>query len=135
MSDRPVARLRLLLFFVVTVSTITLLSSKISAQTSNAAPSIHGPNLASPAYAPGPGEKTGDYYPWGQCTWYAWGRAKENDDVSLPHFGDATDWATAITSQQPRAHSIAVWQNEIKGNGHVAYVEKVDGNDVYISEA
>jgi surface antigen len=140
MSDCAAVRLRLVLFAVV-ISIVILPSRNTSAQSGAAtvaAPTINGPELTSSAYLPGPvqgGKPTGDQYPWGQCTWYAWGRAKENDDVSLKPFGNATDWAAAISSQQPRAHSIAVWQNAIKGDGHVAYVEKVEGDKIFITEA
>lgn len=96
----------------------------LSAQTQT----IQGPDLNNPAYA------SGNVYPyWGQCTWYAWGRAKENDNYALQHMGNAEDWK--VNSQTPAAHSIAVWTNSKKGNGHVAYVEKVEGDDVWITEA
>src|SRR6185503_18492931 len=82
---------------------------------------------------------------WGQCTWYARGRARENDNIGLPapdknskKWHNAGDWE--VNSQIPRAHSIAVWEG---GFGHVAYVEKVipipeenpQKYELYITEA
>lgn len=75
----------------------------------------------------------------GHCTWFAWGRAFEKMGVRLPMTGHAGTWytdkrgATLTHSAEPRANSIAVWQ---KGEyGHVAYVEKVDGDILVINEA
>ena len=46
-------------------------------------------------------------------------------------------WYALITNgvktQIPTANSIAVWDDG--GAGHVAYVERVSGNNIYISEA
>src|SRR5205809_4481776 len=70
----------------------------------------------------------------GECTWYVWGRVYVNDHISLRFKGDAGQWLrlaspTYQTGTTPKAHSIAVWVNS--GQGHVAYVEKVEGGLVY----
>lgn len=70
---------------------------------------------------------------YGQCTWYAWGRAYEKTGVRLPCTGNASTWLTSAENaglavgQAPKKDSIAVWG----GNkyGHVAYVEDYS-NDV-----
>ena len=75
---------------------------------------------------------------YGQCTWYAWGRAYELMGKSLPCKGNARTWydvarnAGWSVGSEPRANSIAVWN---KNYGHVAYVENVSGSSVTISEA
>lgn len=76
---------------------------------------------------------------FGQCTWYAWGRANEITGKNLPCRGDAKTWYSVASSNgysvgsTPRKNSIAVWS---KGTyGHVAYVEKVEGNSVTITES
>lgn len=75
---------------------------------------------------------------YGQCTWYAWGRACEVTGKQLPCRGNAGTWYNVARNAgwsvggEPRADSIAVWS----GNpGHVAYVESVSGNSVTISES
>ena len=84
-------------------------------------------------YAPGNGTA--------QCTWHCYGRAKEVMGVTINFSqsggNNAGMWWSRVTncdkSSTPRANSIAVWQDG--GYGHVAYVEKVVGSNVYISEA
>ena len=87
-----------------------------------------------------------------QCTAFAWGRALDRLGVTisfnqLPRH--ACTWSNNIANTditlvndytKPRENSFVIWTNS--GNtcnddypGHVAYVEKVDGNDVYINEA
>ncbi len=76
---------------------------------------------------------------YGQCTWYAWGRANEVKGLSLPCRGDAKTWLDTAkskgysTGQTPKKNSIAVWSNN--SYGHVAYVEKVEGGNVTITES
>lgn len=79
----------------------------------------------------------------GQCTWYCWSKAHSkaagypdrNLDVSNLPTGNAGDWADIAekngytVSMTPKADCIAVW------NGHVAYVETVDGDNICFSEA
>lgn len=76
---------------------------------------------------------------YGQCTWYAWGRARELTGKELPCRGNAYTWYSTMASNgysvgsTPKENSIAVWQ---KGAyGHVAYVEGVSGDSVTISES
>lgn len=76
---------------------------------------------------------------YGQCTWYAWGRAYELTGVKLPCRNDAKTWYSVASNNgylvgaDPVENAIAVWS---KGKyGHVAYVEAVNGNNVTISES
>ena len=77
------------------------------------------------------------FYPayHGQCTWYCWGRAYEKLGISLPYRGNAGTWLGAASNKgtTPRENSIAVWTGG--AYGHVAFVENVSGNNVYISES
>lgn len=72
------------------------------------------------------------------CTWYAWGRAYEVLGIKLPVLGNAVTWYDTLSKagypvgSEPRANSIAVWRDA--GAGHVAFVEAVDGNNVYFTE-
>lgn len=72
---------------------------------------------------------------WGECTWYAWGRAYEKTGEKLPFRGDARDWLYECEDypydSTPSENSIAVW--DFGSYGHVAFVEAVEGNLVYIS--
>lgn len=75
-----------------------------------------------------------------QCTWHCYGRAKEmkNKTISFKSGGnDAKNWWANVDncdkSQTPRAHSIAVWSGGSRG--HVAYVEGVATNYLFITEA
>ena len=77
---------------------------------------------------------------YGQCTWYAYGRACELNDTTYPFKWDAAKWyyyakdsGDFEIGSEPKANSIAVWQ--FLGSGHVAYVESVDGDVVTISES
>lgn len=72
------------------------------------------------------------------CTWYAWGRAYEVLGVNLPVLGNAVTWYDTLAQKgyavgsQPKANSIVVWRDS--GAGHVAFVEAVDGSNVYYTE-
>ncbi len=77
---------------------------------------------------------------YGQCTWYAWGRAYEVKGIQLPTTrGNAKTWLDSAkaagyeTGWEPRSNSIAVWDSS--SAGHVAYVEQVSGDQVILSEA
>lgn len=95
------------------------------------------PNLYSSSYnASNPFAQCNLY---GQCTWYAWGRANEVLGVNIPCRNNANTWYSVAKNNgyavgaTPRKNSIAVWS---KGQyGHVAYVEKVEGNSVTITES
>lgn len=85
----------------------------------------------------------------GQCTWFAWGRAYEkgfalpftNEKDGKQWHGYAMHWAdpshlTSTVSTTPRADSIAVWsKNGVLQDGHVAYVEALEGDQVFYREA
>jgi surface antigen len=74
----------------------------------------------------------------GQCTWFAWGRAHEVNGINTPDFsGDAVNWYTDKVKNTIRSNSIAVWYGDanINPHGHVAYVEKVEGDSVTYNEA
>lgn len=96
------------------------------------------PNLYSSSYnnAKNPFAQN-NYY--GQCTWYAWGRANEVTGKDVPCRGDARTWYSTARNNgysvgsTPRANSIAVWSNGTYG--HVAYVESVNGDTVTITES
>ena len=82
----------------------------------------------------------------GQCTWYCFGRAWEKCGVEIPRwaknengaavYGDARVWydsAVALgwnVGSELRSNSIACY-----GSNHVIFIEWVDGNDVYYTEA
>ena len=85
-----------------------------------------------------------------QCTAFAWGRAMDRLGVAVTFSVDdhrhACKWPIIITNSNihlasyPEENSFAIW--EIPDGtcdndhvGHVAYVEKVDSNGVYINEA
>lgn len=81
---------------------------------------------------------SGGYY---NCTWAAWQYAYERAGVALPGFtGNAIGWydgakAKGYTvSSVPREKSIAVWSGGSGNMGHVAYVDKVSGNRIYVYE-
>lgn len=86
-------------------------------------------------------EKSGN-----QCTWYVYGRVREKQSVDLVFteqtIRHAYRWNDIIDTsyrrgQEPLAGSIAVWAPRKAGGnrGHVAYVEYVDGDVVYYTEA
>lgn len=88
----------------------------------------------------------------GQCTAFAWGRSLDRLGItttfSLTSGRHACSWPDIITIQdsyietdytKPRANSFIIWGYDDLCNdnstGHVAYIEEVDGDDVYINEA
>ncbi|AKA72246.1 SH3 domain-containing protein [Clostridium scatologenes] len=79
----------------------------------------------------------------GQCTWFTYGRVLEKLSINLPSefYGNAVDWWYANAKDkvysygsEPKANSIVVWGGGNKGYGHVAFVEKVEGDTVYFNE-
>ncbi len=97
----------------------------------------YGVNLDSTSYA-----KSNPFFQSGlkgQCTWYAWGRAHEKFGINLPCRGHAKTWADVAAgagynvNSTPTADSIAVWTGGTYG--HVAYVERVEGSILYLSES
>ncbi|MBQ4584203.1 MAG: CHAP domain-containing protein [Bacilli bacterium] len=76
--------------------------------------------------------------PYGtNCTWYAWKMASEKAGVTLPGWGNAKEWYSDASNDgysvgtTPEANSIVVWGNWTS-YGHVGYVEKVEGNIMYV---
>ena len=75
--------------------------------------------------------------PYGiNCTWYTWDKVKNMRGVSLPAWGNAKTWYDSAKKAgfkvgvKPQSNSIIVW--DITEYGHVAYVEKVSGNYIYV---
>lgn len=72
------------------------------------------------------------------CTWYVWQRANDKIGVQLPGWGTAGTWyesaknAGYSVGTEPRADSVVVYSNSYVG--HVAYVESVNGSQIYVSE-
>lgn len=90
---------------------------------------------------------TSDYiastYPWGQCTWFVFGRAKEFGINFDPYMGNGGDWKRKSgyqTTQSPTEHSAVCFSPGQAGAdstyGHIAFVEQVksDGS-ILISES
>jgi uncharacterized protein YgiM (DUF1202 family) len=84
----------------------------------------------------------------GNCTWYAWGRAWEltgSKPTEAGFIGNAYEWWEANKKSgkyeygsEPRVGAIAVWKSSLPnsdGCGHVAVVEKIENNKIYISES
>lgn len=91
---------------------------------------------------------SGSYKIVGNCTWYAWGRifeltGKAPNDAKFT--GNAYEWwqANKTTGKytygdQPKVGALAVWKSSLPGSGgcgHVAVVEKIEDNKIYISES
>ncbi len=79
----------------------------------------------------------------GQCTWFTYGRVLEKLEINLPSefYGNAVEWWSDNVrdkvynyGSEPKANSIIVWGGGNRGYGHVAFVEKVEGNTVYFNE-
>lgn len=99
--------------------------------------------------------KESPFYPSlaGQCTAYAWGRAYEKLGIRMKasKYPSANlwlnyAWKNAATGEQfatgakgqPKANSIAVWGRILNGkevDGHVAFIENVNGNTVSFTES
>ena len=82
------------------------------------------------------------YYP-NNCTWYACGRVKEVLGINIDkHWGDAYQWADAarnagyVVDNNAAPNTVAVWPRGtgVYGYGHVAFVERVNGNMMHVSE-
>lgn len=75
-----------------------------------------------------------NYYPWGQCTWWA---AQQRLDENLEGLGNAWSWAYNASSNglstgtTPAVGATVVFQPGVQGAsslGHVAHVVAVNGN-------
>lgn len=71
----------------------------------------------------------------GQCVWYVRGRAKEKLGVDTKIRGDAKTWYTQakFKGKKLKSNSIACFNGG--SFGHVIYVESVENNTVYYTEA
>ena len=71
---------------------------------------------------------------WSNCTYGAWQALYNARGIALPNLGNASSWYSNAASlgyhvsSTPTAGGIAVY------NGHVAYVDSVNGNSVHIVE-
>ena len=81
-------------------------------------------------------------YPYGECTWYVFNRAKEFGINFDPYMGNGQDWAHKSgyeVTNTPTKHSAVSFQGRQAGGhptyGHVAFVEDVkDDGSILISE-
>ena len=81
-------------------------------------------------------------YPYGECTWYVFNRAKDFGINFDPYMGNGQDWAHKSgyeVSNTPTKHSAVSFQGRQAGGhptyGHVAFVEDVkDDGSILISE-
>ena len=81
-------------------------------------------------------------YPYGECTWYVFNRAKEFGIQFDPYMGNGQDWAHKSgyeVTNTPTKHSAVSFQGTQAGGhrlyGHVAFVEDVkDDGSILISE-
>ena len=74
------------------------------------------------------------------CTWYAWGRAYEilgrkPHELSVKAAHNWYDESNCAKGNEPKLGAIACWGNSASGIGHVAVVEKIEGNKITVSEA
>lgn len=82
-------------------------------------------------------------YPWGQCTWFVWNRARELGITFDPYMGNGGDWkykAGFTTTNTPTEHSAVCFSPSQSGAdptyGHIAFVEQVKSNgSILISES
>lgn len=101
-----------------------------------------GSSSSNPGFSSG---DSGNAYPWGQCTWWAYVRRHQ---LGLPvgsYFGDGAQWANSARAhgyrvdQTPSVGAVIVFAPGQDGAdpvyGHVAIVEAVYGNRILISES
>jgi|GEM_PF-829204 len=77
------------------------------------------------------------------CTCYAWGRAYEilGSKPNLSIYDANTFWTVNLARKAyaygstPKLGAIACWQNSSNTSGHVAVVEKIEGDQVTVSES
>ena len=129
-------------------------SADISYGTETVVENRYGVDTNSPSYAEAPilADSINPFTKAGyhdECTAFAWGRAYDRLGWDVSPRGNACSWWTTTyahyaqhPANEPRANSFAIWWNpenscDVSGpiTGHVAYVEEVDGDYVYINEA
>lgn len=80
----------------------------------------------------------GNRYAPGNCTWYVYERRMEIGRPIGSFWGNATSWATSarsaglVVNNTPAAGAII--QSSSGYYGHVGFVERVDGSNIYISD-
>lgn len=70
----------------------------------------------------------------GNCTWWVLGRMQETSGHRIPlerRRGNAKDWL--VDSQTPQVGAAVVFTDA--GYGHIAFIEKIVGDDIFISES
>ncbi|QIK70831.1 CHAP domain-containing protein [Erysipelothrix sp. HDW6C] len=70
----------------------------------------------------------------GNCTWYGVGRQQEATGYRVPlerRRGNAKDWS--VDTNTPTVGALVVFVDA--GYGHVAFVEKIENGEVYVSES
>jgi surface antigen len=85
-----------------------------------------------------------------QCTWYCWNRAnyQTGKQLSFNSSANGYEWLTAVNtsnctvkkltdypSAAPARDSIAVFKKKQLADGHVLYIEQVENNNIYFTEA
>lgn len=74
------------------------------------------------------------------CTWYAWVETKKRTGIELPTWYNVWTWhkqakkAGYATGKEPKVNSLMVWNYGDGFGGHVAFVTKVDGNNITYDE-
>lgn len=75
--------------------------------------------------------------PYGvNCTWYTWKKAYEKAGVELPSWGNAKTWYSSAekagysVGKTAKKNSVIVWN--MTSYGHVGYVERVSGDNIYV---
>ncbi len=100
---------------------------------------IPGAHSGSPSQGPAPARGTGNYFPYGQCTWWAAQRYYQLHGVYVPWTTNADAWQWTAraydyhwhVSSSPSVGAIVdlqPWVQGAYGYGHVAVVERVLGN-------
>lgn len=101
-----------------------------------------GSSSSHPGFSSG---DSGNAYPWGQCTWWAYERRHQLGLPAGSYFGNGAQWANSARAhgyrvdQSPSVGAVIVFAPGQDGAdpvyGHVAIVEAVYGNRVLISES
>lgn len=101
-----------------------------------------GSSSSNPGFSSG---DSGNAYPWGQCTWWAYERRHQLGLPAGSYFGNGGQWANSARAhgyrvdQSPSVGAVIVFAPGQDGAdpvyGHVAIVEAVYGNRVLISES
>jgi hypothetical protein len=115
----------------------TILAVGLSGERAHAAPSCGGQNHQN---ACGGGNIYPCCYPSnGNCTWWAWEAACRHWQIAFPNWGNANTWGGNASGNplvdvigSPMKDSIAT--STAGSNGHVAWVEAVNGGSITVSQ-